>query len=141
MSINGSSDLICELGQSESQDFGSTFDKSADLQDLLGCEIRHDEYWFPRKNKSAMTAFFRNTLQLIRTDPRQLEIEDAERKALVEQLRRTYARIADAVLWSVLAFILAAVALLPVLGWFAALILAGGVVSVSWMIWDRVRRI
>jgi hypothetical protein len=125
MSRNHSSDLICKLGQSESRNFGTTFERSADPQGLFGRQFHNsaDECWLARTNESALITFFRNTLQVIKTDPRQLELEEAERKALVEQLRRTYARIADAILWSVLACILAAVALLPVVGLFAALIL------------------
>jgi hypothetical protein len=143
MSISRSSRLVRKLGQAESLAFGPTLERGSDAQDRLGCEAKHpsDEYWFPGTSKSGLAAFFRNTLLSIKTDPRQLEIEEAERKALVEQLRRTYARVGDAILWSVFAFIFAAAALIPVLGWFAALILAAGLVSVLWIMWDRVRRI
>lgn len=139
MSSNPSSSLVCNLGQSEPDDFGS--ERNTPPRDLLGCEWRCIPHKHLFKNESALTVFFRNALGSIKTDPRQLEIEDAERKALVEQLRRTYARIADAILWSILAFLLAAVVLLPALGWFAAIILPAGVVSVFWMMWDRIRRI
>lgn len=143
MSISRSSSLVHKLGQSESLDFGPTLERSSDVEDRLGCEAKHssDEYWFPGTSESGLAASFRNRLRLIKTDPRQLEMEEAERKALVEQLRRSFARMADAILWSVLTFAFATIALVPALGWFAALILATGIVSVFWIMRDRIRRI
>ena len=142
MSTSRSSSLVRKLGQSESLDFGSTLERS-DIQDRLEFEPKQfsNVYWFPTTGESGLAASFRNRLRSIKTDPKQLEMEEAERKALVEQLRRTFARMGDAILWSVLTFAFATIALMPALGWFAALILATGIVSVFWIMWDRIRRI
>lgn len=143
MSISRSSSLVRKLDQSESLDLGSTLERSSDVQDCLKFEPKQfsNEYWFSRIGESGLAASFRNRLRLIKTDPRQLEMEEAERRALVEQLRRSFARMADAILWSVLTFAFATIALMPALGWFAALILATGIVSVFWIMRDRIRRI
>lgn len=75
-----------------------------------------------------------------RSDPKRLEVEEADWRALLEALRRSYARRADTVIWSTIVFIIAAATLLPIIGFiwgpaYAAL------VSLSWAVVHRVRRI
>lgn len=97
----------------------------------------------PDKKLSAASAGLSlwGSLRDHRTDPRQIELEDADWRALFEQLRRIYSRLANMVLGSIAAFILGAIVFVPRVGWPAGLVLSGGVMSVSWMILDRVRRI
>lgn len=76
-----------------------------------------------------------------RIDPRQLELEEADWKALFEQLRRVYSRCANTVLGSAAALFLGAIVLVPLAGWAAGLLLSGGLMTVFWMVSDRVRRI
>lgn len=120
MSISRSSSLVCKLDQAEPLELRSTLKGSSEVEGRLGCEAKppSNEGWFPRTNESGLAVLFRNRLHSIKTDPRRLEIAEAERKARIEQLRRTFARTGDALLWSVLTFAFATIALMPALGWF-----------------------
>lgn len=74
------------------------------------------------------------------TDQRRNEIEEADRKGILDLLKKSYARRADTIVWSMIVFILAAVVLIPLLGFvigptFAAL------VGVCWAAVHRIRRL
>jgi hypothetical protein len=97
--------------------------------------------WIPKKSESSVTSFLRNSLQWLKADPRQLELEEADRKAMVEQLRKTLARMADSILWSALAIIVLGALLAPPLGLFKGLVFSAGSVSIFWTVLGRVRRI
>jgi hypothetical protein len=72
-------------------------------------------------------------------DPRQIEADEADWKTLLETLRRIYSKRADTVVCSMMVFILAVVALIPIIGPFKGPAFAAAV-SLSWAIVHRVRR-
>ena len=74
------------------------------------------------------------------TDPHRDGVAEADRKGFFDLLRKSYARRADTIVWSMIVFILAAIVLIPLLGFsmgpaFAAL------VSLCWTAVHRVRRL
>lgn len=119
MGISRSGSLICDLESSQAQ-------APILLDEKSGIVFSGPSFWsHPRSG---------------RTDPRQLELEEADWKALYEQLRRIYSRLANTVFGSVTALIVGAIVLVPLVGWTAGLLLSGGLMSVCWMVLDRARR-
>jgi hypothetical protein len=75
-----------------------------------------------------------------KSDQRRNEVAEADRKSFVQSLKKSYGRRADTVVWSMIVFILAAIVLIPLLGFpigptFSAL------VSLCWTVLHRVRRL
>ena len=119
MGISRSGSLICDLESPQAQ-------APIQLDKKSGIEFSGPSFWSQPRNG--------------RTDPRQLELEEADWKALFEQLRRIYSRLASTVFGSVAALILGAIVLVPLVGWAAGLLLAGGLMSGFWMVLDRARK-
>jgi hypothetical protein len=118
---------------------------SISRSDSLVCDLEssQDQAPIPLDNRSSVVfsgPSFWSSLRVRKTDPRQLELEEADWKALFEQLRRIHSRLANLVFGSVVALILFAVVLVPLVGWVAGLLLSAGLMSAFWMVLDRVRR-
>ena len=120
MGISRSGSLICDLESSQAQ-------APIPLDKRSGTVFSRSSFW--------------SHLRGGRTDPRQLELEEADWKALFEQLRRVYSRYTNTVFGSAAALVLGAIVLVPLVGWTAGLVLSGGVMSLFWMVLDRARRI
>jgi hypothetical protein len=119
MGISRSGSLICDLESSRAQET-SPLDKKS------GTVFSGSSFWSCLRGREA--------------DPRQLELEEADWKALFEHLRRIFSRLASTLFGSVAALILAAIVLVPRVGWTAGLVLSAGLMSVFWTVLDRARR-
>jgi hypothetical protein len=104
-----------------------------------------DDYWVGMmKREYRAAACPRSTWQLLqgagKADSRCNEVAEANRKTFLELLRKSYAKRADTIIWSMIVFILATVVLIPFLGFLLGPVFAG-LVSLCWSAVHRVRRL
>jgi hypothetical protein len=78
--------------------------------------------------------------RLWKTDPHRDEVEEADWKGFLELLRKSYARRADTILWSMIVFIFAGIFLISVLGFLLGPTFAV-LVALCWTAVHRVRRL
>jgi hypothetical protein len=108
-------------------------------------DLDSDEIWVAMLKKQHQVATRQGSIwQLFhdvdKTDPRRDEVRDADWRGFLEFLRKSYAKRADTLFWSMIVFSLAAAILIPFLGFLVGPALAC-LVSLCWTVVHRVRRL